>query len=57
MLKFYQRIQMNTTNHFNDVLPATTMEWRGGKIFSEQQKILKIFFLSKSTNSIYDRCM
>jgi hypothetical protein len=36
MLKLYQRIQMNTTNHFNDVLPATTMEWRGGKIFSEQ---------------------
>ncbi len=31
MMKLYQRIQMNTTIHFNNILPATAAEWRAGK--------------------------
>jgi len=53
MLKFYQRIQMNTTNHFINVLPATTMEWRGGKHFLDKRNFSKFFYLSANQQTIY----
>jgi hypothetical protein len=31
MLKLYQRIQMNTMIHFEEVLPATAAEWQAGR--------------------------
>jgi len=38
MSKLYQRIQMNTTNYFSDILPATTVEWRGGRKFCKKER-------------------
>lgn len=31
MLKLYQRIEKNTIQHFNDILPATGADWRTRK--------------------------
>lgn len=38
MSKLYQRIQKNTIDHFEDILPATTIEWRGCKKLSKRKK-------------------
>jgi hypothetical protein len=55
MVKLYQRIQMNTTNHFSHVLPATATEWRDGKIFMRAKKksFNSLFFLLANQQTSY----